>query len=374
MATLTRGVTYGVTETITNTKLHNLVDLGGVTGIENNDIASDAAIADTKLADITAGGKVRGESLLDLANIPVGAGVIPFLNVSITSIPNADLIPIDTLNYVSGKSFYNLASIPDGTGLLPYKTLVSSLASGRSPIYDGTNNYVGGRIIPIADEATLTQGSTGEISLNDANVTTAKLKTSQGEVSTSSTTGVLLTLPGGEYGFYPRVKIDAPGSPTGQIQILDGSVAGSSSYSTRVYIKTSAGTGYAQQRYVTASGRDYWAFALVDGEGNIIATYNAPDHPMYGNGGEMTEVPHPFIGNDLSGREVVLLDNDDVKTIKEKSNRKNTFATVLNEGFKIEKAKSGIFRPLHSGRFLEEKPEMIDALPLGVKVRKLRLK
>ena len=41
----------------------------------------------------------------------------------------------------------------------------------------------------------------------NANVTQAKLKTSQGSVYTSPT--VNLTLPGGEYGFYPQVKSGA---------------------------------------------------------------------------------------------------------------------------------------------------------------------
>ena len=33
MATLTRGQTLGSTETVTNTKLHNLVDFGTIAGI-----------------------------------------------------------------------------------------------------------------------------------------------------------------------------------------------------------------------------------------------------------------------------------------------------------------------------------------------------
>ncbi len=49
MATVTRGTTYGSTETITNAKLHILVDDATVTGIVNADISAGAAIAASKL-------------------------------------------------------------------------------------------------------------------------------------------------------------------------------------------------------------------------------------------------------------------------------------------------------------------------------------
>lgn len=50
MADLTRGYTFGATETVTNTKLHNLVDLGAVSNIVNADIASGGAISESKIA------------------------------------------------------------------------------------------------------------------------------------------------------------------------------------------------------------------------------------------------------------------------------------------------------------------------------------
>lgn len=48
--------------------------------ILNEDINSSAAIADTKLAQITTAGKVSGAALTNLANIPAGAGIIPSAN------------------------------------------------------------------------------------------------------------------------------------------------------------------------------------------------------------------------------------------------------------------------------------------------------
>lgn len=84
MATLSRGITYGATEILTNTKLHQLVDLGAVTNIVDADISPSANIQDTKIEDITTGGKVRGQAISDLANIPSSAGAIPSVNMPST--------------------------------------------------------------------------------------------------------------------------------------------------------------------------------------------------------------------------------------------------------------------------------------------------
>ena len=81
MATLSRGQTFGATESITNTKLHNLVDLGSISALVNADCSASMALADTKLADITTGGKVSGAALILLGNTPSGAGSIPSKNI-----------------------------------------------------------------------------------------------------------------------------------------------------------------------------------------------------------------------------------------------------------------------------------------------------
>lgn len=49
--------------------------------ITNTNIASNAAIVDTKLDQITTASKVTGDALTDLANIPSGAGDIPSENL-----------------------------------------------------------------------------------------------------------------------------------------------------------------------------------------------------------------------------------------------------------------------------------------------------
>lgn len=104
-ASITKGQTFSSTETITNTKLHNLVDLATISGIVNAEIASNASIADTKLATIATAGVVQGTALTGLANIPSGAGLIPAANLPSTSSFTAGMIML-----WSGSS----ATIPSG--------------------------------------------------------------------------------------------------------------------------------------------------------------------------------------------------------------------------------------------------------------------
>lgn len=66
MATLTKGKTFANGELVTPQKLHELVDLGTVSGIVNADISASAAIADTKLAQITTANKVAQSAVANL--------------------------------------------------------------------------------------------------------------------------------------------------------------------------------------------------------------------------------------------------------------------------------------------------------------------
>lgn len=92
MATLGRGRTYGATETLYADDLHELVDLGSVSGIVNADCAAGMALADTKLAAITTAGKVSGAALTSLANIPSGAGAIPAANLTNATLPTGSIL------------------------------------------------------------------------------------------------------------------------------------------------------------------------------------------------------------------------------------------------------------------------------------------
>ncbi len=90
------------------TDFYGLIDNATVSGIVNDDIASSAAIEDIKLDTIRTNGKVAGSALVELQNIPVGAGLIPVANIS-TTVVNY-LVPTGGIIMWSG----TILSIPSG--------------------------------------------------------------------------------------------------------------------------------------------------------------------------------------------------------------------------------------------------------------------
>jgi hypothetical protein len=78
--TLSRGTT--LPDSSSKTDFHNLVDTATATvsNIVNADIDSAAAIADSKLAQITTAAKVSGAAVTLLTSVPSGAGVLPNIN------------------------------------------------------------------------------------------------------------------------------------------------------------------------------------------------------------------------------------------------------------------------------------------------------
>lgn len=77
MATLTKGISLGASEQVTNTKLHNLVDLGSISNIVDADCSASMNLTDTKLAQITTTAKVSARALTNLNSLPSTAGVLP---------------------------------------------------------------------------------------------------------------------------------------------------------------------------------------------------------------------------------------------------------------------------------------------------------
>lgn len=113
----------------------------------------------------------------------------------------------------------------------------------------------------------------------------SQLKTSQSFVTITGTSGIR-TLPGGEYGFYPRVSSSAAGNLGARI--YDAGSGAPTSYTTTIYL-TCGNTGNAQQRYVAASppykieNIDFGAFVfvLVNSNGKITSTWEAMDPPWW---------------------------------------------------------------------------------------------
>ena len=83
MATITKGKTFTGGETLTPTKLNDLVDKATISGIVNADISATAAIADSKLATITTAAKVSGTAITS-GNISTTGSISTTSNLAAT--------------------------------------------------------------------------------------------------------------------------------------------------------------------------------------------------------------------------------------------------------------------------------------------------
>lgn len=188
------------------------------------------------------------------------------------------------------------------------KTFLSPVSSPRQ-IIAGTNMTGGGDLTAdrtlnadlssvVPTSRTVTAGSglsgggalSGNITLSLAALSIAQgdLKTTTGEVSTTSATFVDRILPGGEYGFYPQVTAD---SGPGEAQIA---IAMTGSFATTIALRLISGAPSirAKQRFVQASppydlgDGEVWLFVFVEVNslGNVVGVYVAPDPPWANNG------------------------------------------------------------------------------------------
>lgn len=187
-------------------------------------------------------------------------------------------------------------------------SFLASKANTSTTISAGTGLSGGGslaanRTISHAPHTGDVTGST-TLTIGDAKVTQAKLKASIGAVYTSSSANLIL--PGGTYGFYPQLLTQ--GTHAGARLALDFTQR---NYTTLIYLITSGGNAYAQQRYVTSSGEVFWIFLLRNkSTGLIEAGFQSPDHPCFGNGNDPLLCPHPFPDYDPLKHEIVVVNPD----------------------------------------------------------------
>jgi hypothetical protein len=242
-----------------------------------------------------------------------------------------------------------------------------------SAVVNGVTKLVAALYNVVYQEVTDLETILAAVCDTDGKIVSTGLKTTTGEISVTGYSDVLQALPGGEYGFFPQLKSAAGNNADFVTLKLSGVGTIGTSYATLLSI-SSAGAGivlYAQQRYMTASGEDLWIFLLVDKiTKGIIAAYQAPDHPSYGNGEEPDKFPHPFASYDATKHEIVLIDKETCLTIKQESkDTGKSILTLVNENYKP--GKDADYQPLHSGQFLDKKKVMIETIPDYIKVKKL---
>ena len=252
--------------------------------------------------------------------------------------------------------------------------------------HDGSNSVIA------AEAATVSAGV----------ISQSRLKTSTGEVSTLGTEELDLTLPGGTYGFWPQVRTN---NVLGVVSARIAANVASTSYVTNIAMQngSTSYTSYAQQRYVTASGKDHWIFLLWDFvNGGIGSGWQAPDHPSCGSCAAEHELPHPFGSFDESKYTVILVDNAILEEIKLKVTTKRSLLTIINEDYDVDFEQSPVYvereiveideRGDKAGEVIAEiktpqwakiaieaetiflKRRVVKALPAGIEYRGLKLK
>ena len=176
-----------------------------------------------------------------------------------------------------------------------------------------------------------------DIAISNKVVNQSMLKTTTGSVG--GVTGHYST-PGGQYAFMPAFSNGYGGATLNASFLCNSSGLGVGWYS-KLYVGSNHNDLYAQCRYVTSSGTEYWVFALYDKQQRkIISSYAAPDHPCYGNGGDENAVPHPFpdyydkpLPDDY---EIVLLDMVTINELRRRADEEKRIIPMLLAEYDVD--------------------------------------
>lgn len=264
----------------------------------------------------------------------------------------------DTMHCYFGSSSYRFNRMDITTGhSAKMQTIYSGVLAGSvgsqatstygigyiNAVYDGSN-YITVQAYADSSGGILRADIDGAGFVQIFPVSQTALKTSTGSVSQLTSSWERKTLPGGEYGFYPQIKMSHAENRVWGAALLnpDGaSLTGWTSYVTNIDLLSNdyAGTRYiyARQRYVTSSGEVHWIFIQRDKlTKNIFSVWQAPDHPCFGNGGKPMLTPHPFPGFDKNTQEIIVI-NPSKKQILEMKKKtivpdlEYTFSNIMED-------------------------------------------
>lgn len=302
-------------------------------------------------------GEVTQTGILSLTNVQgtniITAGGVP----AITGYVDKQQFTLTLVNAPTGVTTLNI----DNRGPITIKNQGDDIISGLLPaggiIVVAFNSI--GPIFELVSETRLPVNSVGQ----------SQLKTATETLSTSLS-GTLLTGVGGEFTFWPRLRKSIVDSERNMVApVTSDSVLGiqfntslGTAPLTRYVLGTEGATIFVENRFVQASppydigdGEVHsFIFALIDSAGKIIAMSHAPDptwanngptciRPEYSRNGksyrkhcitdpaksfedpdyitwvereitadfknsDMALIPHPFQGNDMTGKSIILID------------------------------------------------------------------
>jgi hypothetical protein len=145
----------------------------------------------------------------------------------------------------------------------------------------------------IQNQGALATENSVDQALIDANaVGISELKASSGVVSGAGTGPADVTLPGGQYGFYPQIKTNNA-SYAALARIADALTSTSYITNIKLYSDNTSGVTSAQQTYIEASPPydlgdgvvGLFIFAMINNTtGKIESVYQAPEAPWHYNG------------------------------------------------------------------------------------------
>lgn len=135
-ATITKGFTFGATEQVTNTKLHNLVDLATISGIVNAEVSASAAIVASKL---------------DLSSI---AQVVAMTSKIFKFAKGADVASTGTMTLGDDGNFFDITGTTSITSITAKTagTFVILQFDGVLTFTDGGNLKLNGNFTTSADD------------------------------------------------------------------------------------------------------------------------------------------------------------------------------------------------------------------------------